>query len=128
MTILRNLYQFNIPEDDLVQIYYLYIRSVLEYNSSVWFSSITQEESSDIERVQKCACKIILKEEYTDYEAALVRLNMQSLRERRQMLAKRFAVNCTKSENFKQMFPLNEKQQMGLRKHEKYVVSFARTL
>ena len=61
MTILRNLYNFNIPEEDLVQIYCLYIRSVLEYNSSVWFSSITQEENYDIERVQRCACKIILE-------------------------------------------------------------------
>ena len=47
MTILRNLYKFNIPEEDLVQIYCMYIRSVLEYNSSVWFSSITQEENND---------------------------------------------------------------------------------
>ena len=65
MTILRNLYQFSIPEEDLVQIYCLYIRSVLEYNSSVWFSSITEKENNDLERVQKCACRIILKEEYT---------------------------------------------------------------
>ena len=49
MTILRNLYKFNIPEEDLVQIYCMYIRSVLEYNSSVWFSSITQEENYDLD-------------------------------------------------------------------------------
>ena len=53
-------------------------------------------------------------------------LNSQSLREWRQLLAKRFAVKCTKSDIFKQMFPLNEKQRMGLRKHEKYAVCFCR--
>ena len=128
MTILRNLYQFDIPEDNLVQIYCLYIRSVLEYNSSVWFSSITQEESNDLERVQKCACKIILKGDYTDYNSAIARLNIQTLSERRKTLAKRFAVKCTKSEKFKNIFPVNNKQHMDLRKSEKYSVNFSRTL
>ena len=128
MTILRNLYKFNIPEEDLVQIYCMYIRSVLEYNSSVWFSSITQEENYDLERVQKCACKIILKEEYTDYASALVRLNIQSLCERRKVLAKRFAEKCTKSERFSDLFPLNNKHHLNLRKTEKYLVKFSRTL
>ena len=71
---------------------------------------------------------MILKQEYTDYGTALVRLNIQSLRERRQILAKRFAVKCTKSENFKKMFPLSNKQYDGLRKQEKYEVKFSRTL
>ena len=128
MTILRNLYQFKIPEEDLVQIYCLYIRSVLEYNSSVWFSSITQEENNDLERVQKCAVKIILKGEYTDYPTALIRLNIQSLSDRRQILAKRFATKCTKNEQFKNLFPLNNKQHVNLRNPEKYSVKFSRTL
>ena len=106
----------------------MYIRTVLEYNSSVWFSSITQEENNDIERVQKCACKIILKGEYTDYNAALARLKIQTLSERRKMLAKRFAVKCTKSEKFQNLFPVNDKQFMDLRKSEKYTVNFSRTL
>ena len=41
MTILRKLYAFNLPLEDLVMIYNLYIRSILEFNSNVWFSSIT---------------------------------------------------------------------------------------
>ena len=128
MAILRNLYQFNIPEQDLVQIYCLYIRSVLEYNSSVWFSSITEKENNDLERVQKCACRIILKEEYLDYRAALVRLNIQTLSERRKALAKTFALKCIKSEQFNNLFPLNNKQHINLRNPEKYSVNFSRTL
>ena len=38
MTILRNLYEFDIPVEDLVMIYSLYIRSILEYNLNVGFS------------------------------------------------------------------------------------------
>ena len=82
----------------------------------------------DLERVQKCACKIILKEEYTDYASALVRLNIQSLCERRKVLAKRFAEKCTKSERFRDLFPLNNKHHLKLRKTEKYLVKFSRTL
>ena len=128
MTILRKLYEFNIPEEDLVMIYCLYIRSVLEYNSSVWFSSITQEESNDIERVQRCACRIILKEEYTTYESALSRLNLQNLSERRKTLALRFAKKCTENDRFADLFPVNDKDHLNLRNPEKYDVKFARKL
>ena len=41
MPMLRTLYEFDIPLEDLVMIYTMYIRSVLEYNLTVWFSSIT---------------------------------------------------------------------------------------
>ena len=100
MTILRRLYEFDIPREDLVQIYTMYIRSVLEYNSNVWFSSITNEERDHLERVQKVACRIILKSEYTTYTVALQTLNLLSLSDRRQMLAKRFALKCVKNERF----------------------------
>ena len=63
MTMLRKLYEFDIPKEDLVLIYTMYIRSVLEFNSNVWFSAISNEEREDIERVQRVACKVILKEE-----------------------------------------------------------------
>ena len=45
MLILHKLYAFNIPDDDLVNIYVLYIRSILEQNCQVWHHAITQEEN-----------------------------------------------------------------------------------
>ena len=126
MTILRNLYQFDIPRDDLVLIYNMYIRSILEFNSNVWFSSITIEERENIERVQRVACKIILKEEYINYKQALEILNLQSLSERRQILAYRFATKCANSDKFNDLFPLNENSN-DLRNIEKYRVKFAST-
>ena len=122
MTILRSLYEFNIPEEDLVTIYCMYIRSVLEFNSNVWFSSITCEESNDIERVQRCACRVILREEYTDYESALERLNLQNLSDRRKSLALRFAKKCVDNERFEDLFPTNEKEELNLRNPEKFNV------
>ena len=127
MTILRNLYEFDIPVEDLVMIYSLYIRSILEFNSNVWFSSITEEEKDDIERVQKIACKIILKDSYQTYEQALLKLNLQTLTDRRLMLAKRFSQKCVKSDKFNDLFPKNRKDSLNLRNPEEFNVNFART-
>ena len=68
MLILHKLYAFNIPDEDLVNIFVLYIRSILEQNCQVWHFAISQEEKSDLERVQKVAMKIILQERYISYE------------------------------------------------------------
>ena len=126
MVILRKLYEFNVPQKDLVQIYYMYIRSILEYNSSVWFSAITQEEKNNIERVQRIACRIILKEKYTSYEEALEHLDLQNLNQRRIMLASRFAKKCTQHEKFRDLFPKTENP-LNLRTKEEYKVKFAST-
>ena len=71
MVILHRLGKFSLPVEDLVTIYILYIRSVLEQSAVVWNSSISKGEQLDIERVQKCALRAILKEDYISYEDAL---------------------------------------------------------
>ena len=48
----------------MVKIYILYIRSILEQSCQVWHYSITEEEKSDLERVQKIAYRIILGDSY----------------------------------------------------------------
>ena len=125
MTILRKLYDFDIPLEDLVMIYNMYVRSILEYNSSVWFSSITNDERENLERVQRVACKIILKEEYKNYNQALTILGLQNLSDRRQMLAARFAKKCVKTDRFCDLFPLADKTKT--RSNDKYAVQFANT-
>ena len=60
MRLLHKLVQFGVPVVDLIQIYTLYIRSILEQSCQVWHSSLTQENRQDLERVQKNALKIIL--------------------------------------------------------------------
>ena len=71
MRMLHKLVEFSVPVEDLINIFILYIRSVLEQSCQVWHSSLTFENMTDIERVQKNALKIILKEEYITYEHAL---------------------------------------------------------
>ena len=71
MSLLHRLYDFAVPVQDLVEIYVLYIRSVLESSAVVWNSSLTQGQEKEIERVQKVALRIILKDQYENYENAL---------------------------------------------------------
>ena len=126
MSILHKLCQFDVPEEDLINIYILYIRSVLEQSATVWHSSITKGEQMDIERVQKCALRIILKQRYDSYQSALKLCSLDSLKARRTQLCLNFAKKCTKYEKTKDIFPLNPVDS-STRGREKYQVTFAHT-
>ena len=65
---------------DLKQIYISQIRSKLEQSAVVWHSSLTQKNDNDLERIQKAALKVILKERYQSYSEALSTLRIKSLR------------------------------------------------
>ena len=123
MQLLRKIAEFAPPISDLKQIYILFVRSILEQSSVVWHSSLTQENKSDLERVQKSAVKIILGDSYRGYKNALNVLNLQSLDERREELCLKFAKKCTRHPKLKGMFPKNIKEHtMSLRTSEKYKV------
>ena len=61
----------NVPINDLVNIFFLYIRSVAKQSSVVWSSSITCGEAYDLERIQKVALRLILGENYVEYNNLL---------------------------------------------------------
>ena len=126
MTLLHKLYSFNVATDDLVNIYILYIRSLVEQNVAVWSSTITQEEVEDIERVQKVAVRIILKDCFTSYTNALKYLSLDTLQVRRHSLCLRFAKQCLKNEKMSGMFPTNPGYNSKVRYSEKYQVKFAK--
>ena len=86
MVLLRKLSEFGAPTNDLRTIYITYIRSVLEQSAVVWHTSLTQQNIQDLERVQKTACKIILRNKCQDYMKSLQSLNLETLHERRVML------------------------------------------
>ena len=52
----------------------------------VWHSGLTDKNKRNLERVQKSALKIILKEKYIDYKNALSVMKMDSLEVRREKL------------------------------------------
>ena len=124
MMILHKLYEFNIPMEEMVNIYILFIRS--EYACVVWHSSISSEESNNIERVQKTALRIILKSDYDNYPSALRLVSLSTLKERRKKLSLSFAKKCLKSDDNKDLFPQVEKL-VNTRQHERFFVTPART-
>ena len=93
----------------------------------MWHYAITVEKSSDLERVQKVACKVILCSRYTDYQSALQTLNLDRLDERRTNLCLRFAKKCLRFEKTKDMFPLNTEHPVNSEYVENYKVKFAST-
>jgi len=108
---------------DLKQIYISQIRSKLEQSAVVWHSSLTQKNDNDLERIQKAALKVILKERYQSYSEALSTLRIKSLKDRRDELCLKFAKSCLKIEKFKKFFPLNKKDHnMSMRNSEKFAL------
>ena len=124
MLILHNLSKFSLPLEEMIQIYTLYIRSVLENSAVVWHSSISRGEELEIERVQRCALRLILGERYSTYTDALLVTNLKTLKERRVQLCRAFAKKCVK--NGSDLFPLNITEK-GTRNREKYFVTHANT-
>ena len=93
-----------------------------------WHSSLTMEESENLERVQKSAVKIILDEEYSEYKDGLIKLNIDTLSERRTSLCTNFAKETVKHEKVKHMFPLNENNpNIKPSNHEMFKVNMALT-
>ena len=128
MQLLRKVASFDAPVQDLKEIYILFIRSILEQSAPVWHSSITEENSNDLERIQKSAVKIILKDNFKGYKRGLAQLGIESLEERRKELCLNFANKCVKNTKLEHMFPRNDKSHvMGTRKEEAFKVQHATT-
>ena len=103
MQLLRKVASFSPPVEDLKIIYILYVRSILEQSATVCYSSLTEENISDLKRIQKSAVKIILQEKYSGYENGLAQLGLDDLKTRREQLCLDFAKKCTKSKKMQHM-------------------------
>ena len=126
MSLLHKLYNFAVPEQELIEIYILYIRSVLESSAVVWNSSLTKGQELELERVQKVALRIIFKDQYESYESALLKSSLLTLKERRDALSLSFAQKCLKSERTSYLFPLNSAPYYT-RNGEKFFVTKAKS-
>ena len=91
----------------LLKVYQTRVRSTLEFAAPVFHSGLTQEQSSQIEMVQKKAFAIILGKTYKSYESALASLSQERLDSRRENLSHKFALKCSQSHQHKYIFPPN---------------------
>ena len=99
------LKSFRASRDDLLRVWVSYLRPICEYAAPLWHSSITDADSSKIERTQKRALRIILGGDYTRYSDALLSLNIPSMHQRRVKLCLKFANNVLSSPNFRYLLP-----------------------
>ena len=106
----------------------MYIRSKLDSSCMVWHSSLTEKQINSLERCQKAAVKVILKNNYKNYEDALKFLDIDSLQERRRKQCLKFAKDCLRNEKMKQIFKLNvQSNDLKTRHKETYKVNKAYT-
>ena len=128
MQLIRGVLSFGASIEEMVHLWIMFCRSVLEQSCVVWHGSLTQENRDDLERTQKTFAKLMLKEKYLNYENALILLNLDSLETRRKTLNLKFAQAGIKNHKLNDLFPTNEKEhKMKTRKEEKYEVNFANT-
>ena len=94
---LQQLKRASMSSDDLLYYYQSVVRPVTEYTCVVWHTSLTQEQTKQLESIQKRAMKIIFGTSSGDLSRALVTL--PSLAERRERLTKRFFSDMSNKTN-----------------------------
>ena len=128
MELLRRLSGFGAPVGDLKSIYMTFIRSHCEQSCVVWHSGLTIQEENDLERVQKVALKIILKDQYLSYDKALTFLDLETLKDRQINLCLAFLKKCLGNPKMKELFPPNNRTHTIFpRAHEHFQVYHANT-
>ena len=68
--ILRRMKNLGLTNDVIYDVYIKEIRSILEFGVPVWNGGLSEENSNDIEKVQKIVFKILLMNKYSRYEDA----------------------------------------------------------
>ena len=91
MQLLRKVASFTSKREDLLHIYKIFVKPILEQSCTAWSSSLTQDCIAALERVQNGAFQIILGDKYKNYQEAQKHLNETDLLTRRNMLSLEFA-------------------------------------
>ena len=126
MTMLTKLKYVGVNLEDLINIYILYIRSLLEYCSVVWHSTLTGEQAQHIESVQKLCLKILLGSEYSGYDQALKTCGLERLSVRRQQKCLNFGLKSLLHPVHTKMFPINPQlDSHDTRNQEHFTVNWA---
>ena len=71
MQLLRKVWSFGSSIEEMVHLWRTYCLSILEQSCVVWGNLITEENKMDLERTQKSFLKLVLQEDYKNYENAL---------------------------------------------------------
>ena len=110
-----------VSDEDLKFFYIMKIRSVLESNAVVFHSMMTNDDTDDLERVQRNVVRTIMGQRYNDYDSALDFLNLESLEKRRETLCLTFALKCLRNPKFRHWFELTPQNPYSLRETRKFL-------
>ena len=127
MSLITKLKYVGVKRDDLIDVYKLFNRSLLEYCCVAFHSSLNLDNIQDIERIQKTALRVIFGEDYQDYQSALRQSGLETLHSRRESRCLNFALKCVKHPLNYRLFPQHQTPVNDLRQTEKFVVNFAKT-
>ena len=123
---LTKLKYAGVSTKDLLETYALFIRSRAEYVSVAFHSSLTKKQEKAIERIQSTCLKVILGDNYNNYDDALKRTGLKTLKQRREDKCLAFSLKCLKHPELRRLFPKNENA-YTLRNKEEFKVNFAYT-
>ena len=125
---LSRLKYLGVSTEDLLELYCLHIRSITEYCSTAFHSSLSLRLDNKLEAIQKTCLRVILDVMFVDYSSALEMCGLKSLNSRRETRSLKFASKCTTHRTQQSMFPLNPtKDTHFVRNREKFLVNKART-
>ena len=128
MILIRSILSFGASRKEMVHFWITFCRNVLEQSCVIWHSSLTDENSEDLERTQKTFAKLILKDEYKNYTEALLKLNLDTLADRRENMSLKFAKDGLKFNTLTELITKKEKTHtMKMRKSEQFDVNFSNT-
>ena len=114
--------KFGVCIETLMTLYEWYVRTPLEYAAPVWHPvpGLAEYQHSEIERIQRRCLKIILGREYGGwqeqggrYQRALQRLQLPTLRERREALTLRLGQQILRSPDHRDLLPPLNAQRHG---------------
>ena len=103
--VIRRLKSAGCASDDLIYVYVLLIRSILETACPVFQPMLTCEDKSNIERIQKIALRIILGNRYVTYDQACNDVKLSTLEQRRIEICLNFGLKCLRHPHHKTLFP-----------------------
>ena len=128
MAMLHRFSKFTKNRSHLLHLFKTQVRGCLEYCSTVWHSGLTDADSKDIERIQRAAMRVVMGNKYEGYDEALKLMKLDSLKQRREKMALKFAQKSLKQERFSRFFPLyTSKHGMKKRSPKKYIVNHTNT-
>ena len=124
--VLRNLKGNGFNTEELLQVYKTMLRPVAEYGCVVFHSSLSDEQEELLERLQDHALKCIYGGEKSARKLRSI-AGIQTLRERRIELCKKFAAKCARDPVFARWFPERTGRRSGRTgKNEQYLEERAR--